>query len=58
VEYLTEMEVNCRVNVQIQDVCSDTILNHYSSQKLKLIRNDEFNLKDINRDPLLVFLLV
>lgn len=29
--------------VQTQEFCFDTMLNHYLSQNVKLIRNNEFN---------------
>jgi hypothetical protein len=29
--------------VQTREFCSNTMLNHYLSQNVKLIRNDEFN---------------
>jgi hypothetical protein len=35
--------IDDRDTVQIQDLCSDTILYHQLFQKLKLIGNDKFN---------------
>jgi hypothetical protein len=35
--------VNNKDKVQIQDIYSDTKLNHYLSQKLKLTKNSNFN---------------
>jgi hypothetical protein len=37
VEYLAEIGVNYRVGIQTYELCSDTMLNHLLSQKLKLI---------------------
>lgn len=42
-EYLIEMEINCKVKVHTQDLCFDVMLWHQLSQKLRLIRNGEFN---------------
>lgn len=39
-EFLIEMRVNDGDKVWTQDICSDSMVNHHSSQKFKLLGKD------------------